>query len=271
MKHKNILAILLVFLIIIVFFSCKKEQSTTGSLIEEPLPIDISLRYVQGVDGLGSLAILRLYSRQLLQLDINDTMQKTDTDRPDMRLFWPKKNWNENVGFFISSGNNSEFQTLETEFRVISAPEQEELIFEAGKVFEAIVEFEMPAVLPPGSFLIAEMRLPDSSVQSNDVEIPASPSDKKEIILQKMRLLLLAGEYKELLAAAEEAISQNQNDHSGYWYSGLALESIGEDRAALAAFTEALEKYPKPSKGEFSEPPMRLVKKIRDLKLRIQD
>lgn len=265
MKHKKILTVFLVFLITISFFSCKKEESTTGSRIKEPLPVDIALRYVHGVEGLGSLAILRIFSRKLLQQDMDNVFQKIDTDRQNISLFWPEKNWTENVVFLLSAGNDSEFQTLETEFQVLSAPDHEALIFKPGLVFEAIYEFETLELLQPGSLLMAEMKLTDSTVQSNDVEIPASPSDEKGKILQKMRLLLLAGKDKELQAAAEEAIAENPNNHSGYWYLGLALENTGENRAALAAFTLALEKYPKPAKGEFSEPPMRLVEKIRDI------
>jgi len=271
MKQKNILAVFLVSLITIGFFSCKKKESTTESRVEEPLPVDIALRYVQGVDGLGSLAILRIFSRKLLQQDMDNVIKKIDKDRQNISLLWPEKNWSENVVFLLSAGNDSEFQKLETKFRVLYAPDQEELIFEPGLVFEAVYEFETSEVLQPGSLLMTEMRLTDSTVQSNDVEIPVSPSDKEGRILLKMKLLLLSGKDKELQAAAEEAISENPNDPSGYWYKGLALENTGENRAALAAFTLALEKYPKPSKGEFSEPPMLLVEKIRDITQRLKE
>ncbi|MCJ7582361.1 MAG: hypothetical protein MUP98_17740 [Candidatus Aminicenantes bacterium] len=271
MKPKNILSLSLVFLFTLGFFSCKKEESSPAAQIKEPLPVDIALRYVQGVEGLGSLAILRIFSRKLLQQDMDKLHQLTGEDKQNRSLFWPEKNWSENLIFLHAVGNDSEFQKLEIKFQVLSAPDQEELIFEPGRVFEAIYEFETSEVLQPGSLLMAEMRSADSTVRSNDVEVPASPSDKEGQILQKMNLLLLSGKDKELQAAAEEAISGNPNDHSGYWYLGLSLENTGENRAALAAFTLALEKYPIPSKDEFFEPPMRLVEKIRDISKKIQN
>jgi hypothetical protein len=114
---KRIVLILVFALILIVAFlvlkSGKTSESETAELGQKTLvkkektvkiPLDVSLRYIQGVDGIGSLLKVRLFSRSLLQQDIDNKVLHKGKEKEikPLVIACPENFWNEAVAFFSS-------------------------------------------------------------------------------------------------------------------------------------------------------------------------
>ncbi|MFQ6082727.1 MAG: tetratricopeptide repeat protein [Candidatus Aminicenantia bacterium] len=267
MRVRIIIALIFIFMVIIIGFLILKSKKSSVSIEEkEEIPIDISLRYIQGVDGHSSLIILHLFSRQMLQKEIDNKILHREEEIKPLVISYPENFWKENVVFLVSEKGGSEYRKLERGVQLVKAPEETRLTIAPGKLYEAVYKVLPTVTLQPGDRLRAEMILHRQIVRSDEVEIPTPPTGKKEKLIQKAKIFAHSGENEKLLSTAEELISFAPNDPSGYWFKGMALENKEDYKSAISVYEQALKKYQKLAPGEHFEPPMLLVEKIRVLK-----
>ena len=282
MKKPIVLIVVLVLILIAAFLVLKRGKTSeieTAEPVQETqvknektvkVPLDVSLRYIQGVDGMGSLLKIRLFSRSLLQQDIDNKVLHKGEEKEIKPLVvaCPENFWSEAVAFF-SSEKDAE-QTgggrIDADIRLVYVPEETQWTFTPGKTYEALYQLSSSTAFPPENRIWAELYLEDQTIRSNDASASREPGDEKGRLIQKARLLINLGKESELLEIAEELISAFPNDSSGYWFKGMALESSGDDSSALAAYEEALKKFPPPGQEGNVEPPLLLIEKIRQLK-----
>ena len=282
MKTRILLAIILVSIIIIVFWFLKGRkisdsgpEPTISQEKETELPLDISVRFIQGVDGQSSLLKIRLFSRNLLQQDIdNKVLHKGKKEEIEpLVVSCPENFWNKGVTVMLSEKENgeAEHRRLETEVKLIRAPGEKKLTFSPGKIYEVLYEIPPSVILSPGTRLWIEATFGNKSLRSNDVIVPAPSTDEKERLIQAARVFINLGNAEELLRVAEELISSFPDDSSGYWFKGMVLESTGDEESALAAYEQALKNIPSPGQEGNVEPPLRLVEKIRKLRRSLEN
>ena len=284
MKKLILLAVVFVLIVIIVFLVLKggktseaetsefgQEQSVKKEEVIK-IPLDISLRYIPGVDGIGSLLKIRLFSRSLLQQEIDNKVLHKGKEKEIKPLIiaCPENFWNEAVVFFSSEKEDDKTngRRIDTNIRLVQAPEETQWIFTPGKAYEALYQLPSPSTVPPGNYLWVEMYLEDQTIRSNDVTPSQEPGDEKDRLIQKTHLLIELGKESDLLKTAEDLIMSFPNDPSGYWFKGMALESSGDETSALAAYEEALKNFPSFRQEGNVEPPLLLIEKIKLLKQR---
>ena len=279
MKKRILPVIIIVSVIVIIgiwFLKSQKksesasEQKTISQESRTEFPLDISLRYIHGVNGQSSLLKVRLFSRRLLQQDIdNKVLHKGEEEKIEpLVVSCPKGFWTEGITFMSSEKEKEEadYQELIKEVHLVRAPEEIEWIFSPGKTYEALYEIPSSVILSPGSRLRIEAAFRNECLLSNDVIVPPLPTDKKERLIQEARVFINLGNTDEVLRVAEELISSFPSDSSGYWFKGMILEKRGNEESALAAYEQALEYFPLPGHEGYVEPPLRLVEKIRKLR-----
>lgn len=278
MKTRILLAIILGLIIIIGFWFLKSRRtSDSGSgkkavsqEKQEKLPLDISLRYIQGDNGQGSLLKIRLFSRKLLQQDIDNKVLPKDERKEIEPLIvtCPGGFWSEGITVMLleEGKRGAEHRKLETEIRLIRTSGEKKLAFSPGRIYEALYEIPPSVVLHPGTSLWVEATFGNQSFRSNDVVVPEPPTDEKERLLQAARVFINLENADELLRVGEELISSFPDDPSGYWFKGMVLESTGNVELALAAYEQALKNFPPSMQEGNVEPPIRLAEKINKLK-----
>ena len=280
MKKRILLVVVFVLIVFIVFWilkSGKTSESGQESVAKKEkaakIPLDVSLRYIQGVDGYGSLLKIRLFSRRLLQQDIDNKVlyQGTEKEIKPLVIACPENFWNKAVAFFSSEqeADKTSGRRIDSDIRLVRAPEETQWIFTPGKTYEALYQLSSSPAVPPENRLWIEMYLENQTIRSNDVTSSQEPGDEKDRLIQKARLLINLGDGRELLKTAEDLISSFPDDHSGYWFKGMALESSGDETSALAAYEEALKKFPPFGQEGNVEPPLLLTEKIKQLKRNI--
>ena len=280
---KVIAAIVVIVLILTAGILLFKRGKTPEIKTEEPrqetpvqkekavkIPLDVSLRYIQGVDGIGPLLKVRLFSRSLLQQDIDNKVLHKGEEKEikPIVIDGPENFWKEAVVFFSAEKDAEETGggRIEGDIRLVYAPEETQWTFTPGKTYEALYQLPSTAALAPDSRIWAELSLENGTIRSNDATIPREPEDEKDRLIQKASLLINLGRESELLETAEALISAYPSDSSGYWFKGVALESTGDNTSALAAYEEALKNFPTPGQEGSVEPPLLLIEKIRELK-----
>jgi len=283
MKTRILFAIILVLIIIIGFWFLKNRkishsgsvQKTISQDKETELPLDISLRFIQGVNGQSSLLKIGLFSRKLLQQDIDNKVLHKSEEREIEPLIvsCPEGFWSEGVTVILSEKKKGkeEYHRPETEVQLIRAPEEKIWTFTPGKRYEALYELSSEVHHPPGSHLWLEITLNNQTLRSNDIVVPSPPTDEKERLIQEASVLFYLENADELLRVAEKLISSFSDDSSGYWFKGMVLESTGNEESALAAYEQALKNFPLPGKEGNVEPPLLLVEKIRKLRRSLEN
>ena len=284
MKKPILLVIVFVLIVIIAFVvlrsgkTSESETSESGAAAlakkgkDLKIPLDVSLRYIQGVEGIGPLLIVRLFSRSLLQQDIDNKVLHKGAEKEIKPLVvaCPKDFWNEAVTFLTSEreGDKTNGNRIDADIRLVRAPEESQWEFTPGKVYEALYQLPSLSVVPPGNRLWVELTLENQTIRSNDVPSPPGLGDGKDRLIQKAHLLNNLGNHSELLNTAEDMILSFPNDSSGYWFKGMALERSGDEASALVAYEEALKNYPPVGQEGNVEPPLLLIDKIKQLKQR---
>jgi len=284
MKKLILPAVVFVLIVIIAFLvlkSGKTSESETSEAVQEQLvkkeeaikiPLDVSLRYIPGVDGIGSLLKIRLFSRSLLQQDIDNKVlyKGAEKEIKPLDVACPENFWNGAVVFFSSEQETDKTngRRIDADIRLVQAPEETQWIFTPGKTYEALYQLPSPSVIPPGNRLWVELYLENQTIRSNDVTPSQEPGDEEDRLIQKAHLLINLGKESELLKTAEELILSSPDNPSGYWFKGMAMESSGDETSALAAYEEALKNFPPFGQEGNVEPPMLLIEKINQLKQR---
>ncbi len=245
-------------------------ESTLSNEGLKALPLDMSLRFIQGGNGQSSLLKIRLFSRRLLQQDVeNRVLHKGGEEAIEpLVVSCPQGFWTGRISVvLLEEGMKEEDRRMPgPEIRLVRAPEETEWTFVPGRVVEALYEIAPSTALPAGARLWIEADFGGEKLRSNDIVIPPRPADKKEELLQNAKVLLYLEKEEELLGLAEELVASFPEDPSGYLIRGWGLEKKGDPVSALAAYEEALKLYPRPGREGFVEPPMALVKKIRTLR-----
>jgi len=278
MKKRFLLAIVLVLVIIIGFWflNTRKisdsglEQKTISQEKQKELLIDISLKFIQGVNGQGSLLKIRLFSRKLLQQDIDKKVLNTDKGKQieSLVVSCPEDFWNKSVTVMLSEKGKkkAEYHRPETEVQLIRAPEEKIWTFTPGKIYEALYEIPSSVILSPGTHVWIAATLGKERLRSNDIIVPSPPTGEKERLIQEASVFIYLENAEEVLRVAEKLISSFPDDSSGYWFKGMVLEITGNEESALAAYEQALKNFPLPGKEGNVEPPLRLVEKMRKLR-----
>jgi tetratricopeptide (TPR) repeat protein len=284
MKKHILPVIIIVSIIVIIGIWFLKSRKTSESASEQKnisheskteFPLDISLRYIQGVNGQSSLLKIRLFSRKLLQQDIdNKVLHKGEQEKIEpLVVSCPEGFWTEGITFMSSEREKEEadYQKLIKKVHLVRAPEEIEWVFFPGKTYEALYEIPSSVILPPGSRLRIEAAFRNECFYSNDVVVPPLPTDKKERLIQEARVFINLENTDEVLRVAEELISSFPSDSSGYWFKGMILERRGNEESALAAYEKALKNFPPYGQEGNVESPLRLVEKIRKLRRSLEN
>lgn len=236
---------------------------------KKELPLDLSLRFIQGVEGQNSLLKIRMFSRQLLQKEIDNRLL-SEGDKKDIEpvvISLPEGFWKEGILAVISE-KKPEHDEIKLKF--INGPEEPDLTFTPGKIYEALYEIPSSVVLASGTQLWVETVWQDHSIRSNSITVPELPVGEKETLVQEARVFMNLVNTDELLVLADELISMFPKDSTGYLLKGMALE-IGEDEeGALKNYEQALKIIPPSGQEGNVEPPLHLVQKIKELKKRLK-
>ena len=264
----------LICLLVLSSTECKQEQSLQDPVepaaavetVENKVPLDLSLRLIPGVDDFGSLAVVRLFSRQVLQSEIDRSILGKSEAVEDLVLTIPRSVW-EGASFSVTEGNGKSLQPVK-DVDIIDLPESERVTISPANIVEAVYQFKN-AELSPGRRLTVEIKLQNVTYQSNAVVIGLPPGDEGEKTLQLLELLMVSGKNGELSSASERMIKEYPDNPGGYWYRAIAFENSGDKEQALRTYLKTLEvfKNKKATAGRFSEPPMLLIEKIRELSI----
>ena len=151
---------------------------------------------------------------------------------------------------------------------LIQSPCETRLTFGYDNIYRAVYKISPPSVPPPGKKIKAIFNINKYRIESNIVCVPGPPSTEYEKYLRQALVEFTLGEYDKLLKTAGILISENPSAAADYWYKGLALEGQGNRKEALKVYETALEKIPLPpeGEGEFHDPPMFIIQRIRYLK-----
>ncbi|MFQ6037021.1 MAG: tetratricopeptide repeat protein [Candidatus Aminicenantales bacterium] len=268
----------LIVVSVLVFFLLRGEkegaegQKTAVQQDKEALPLDVSLRFIPGGEGEGGLLKIRVFSRRLLQQEIDNRIIHKGQEREirPIAVQPPEGFWNENVRFIVVSADETARaaggKDTSLRARLVFAPEDEEWTFTPGKVYEALYVIDAADAPSPGTRVLAELAIEGRTIRSNDFTVPPFPEDDRERLLQKAEFLLNLGRIDALMETAEKLIAAFPDDPAGYWFKGLSLEGSGDRSGALAAYEEALKKFPHSGREGSVEPPMRLIRRIRELR-----
>lgn len=230
--------------------------------------LDLSLRFIQGVKGQNSLLKIRLFSRQLLQHEIDNKIL-TEEEKKEIKpvvISVPETFWKEGMKAVLSE-ERRELDKIKMTF--ISGPEELDLTFTPGKIYQALYEIPSSVLLAPGTKLWVEAVWKDRRIRSNSITVPELPVGEKETLIQEARIYLNLGNFDELFRVGEKLISSYPNDSIGYLLKGMAFESRKDKESALACYEQALENSPPSGQEGNVEPPLRLVQKIKELKKRL--
>lgn len=236
----------------------RKMSHAPGTLLRPPAPFRVALEWLAGARGMP--AVLRI--RLLPPARPPRHRLSPPADDPPAALYATPGSWKDAIGLTLQDSADAPARPWTSGWRVVAAPAANPVAFAPGTFHEASCVVDAAAAPPPGARVTVTVRLGNDAVSSTQLTVPAPPDDPREARLNGVSALIEAGDTTAALRVAQEWITTEPARHEGYWCRGLALESAGDAAGALAAFRDALERYPKPDPRGAWEPPVRLWRKL---------
>lgn len=266
-RKSVVLTFLRIVFLSMICFGCSAPEKDKKEVKHSTVPVNIAIYYTPGAAEKPSVITLNLFSRTARQT-MYDNIGKEEEKRKEIKpvtLSIKKDFWERDVSFHVTGEIERNIEGVE----LIDAPKITKIILGPEDTITARYKIPPSAAPSPGEKLHAKMKIDKYTITSNKETIPELPADEGENLLRQAVIESGLNEYGNLLQTAEKIISQYPESSWGYWYKGKALEGRGNFAEALKSYQTALEKVPIPKEGEYPEPPMPIITKIRELKRKL--
>lgn len=237
-----------------------------------PPPVDLSLTYIPGGMGDRSVVVLKIFNVQAHDASlhrVSDHVQRETSLEESVKpytLKMKKGDWLDKVHFYVSSSFRDR-ENINEALMVIEEPKGE-LVLDETQVYQVIYVLSSHQVPEAGSTLDAELDWDGFKTASNKVKISSQSMTDFDQKRHQSHVFYILKDADSLQEASEALIEIDGSQMAGYWFQGLAYELTQNYAKAYESFQLALSKV-QPKPGVHSEPPVKIIQKIREIKKRL--
>jgi len=228
---------------------------------------DLGLSFSRGGPTDASLIVLRLFSGDLRQMELDKASKKGGQTTPvePIRLSVPREAWAKVEFRALDRAGSPAAPRALAGAVLVEAPETESVSLGPRDTLTALYRIPTANLPPPGTLVLAEMKSPGEVILSEAIPVPAPPETDMGLQLRQAEIQLKLKSWSEAGRSADLIVARYPDEPAGYWIKGQALEGEGRDTDALKTYHAALEKFLAKKDAGRHEPPLPILIKIRDL------